>query len=262
MTDGAKTRDLLETLLFYVGVPAATLYPLGFAGLFFQMWSDQLFPYSDFDTLWDAVATIPNTHVIGTGIVLLGLSLIATLLSAGVGWLTFEILHKRHTADEDPRARRKRRILGSVFALSLLPPAAFAAYNTVYVNDRYDVLCLTGFIAFSAGGGVLVGGIRSRASQEWFRPAAVAAYIGAVFAALCIATLDTPNLPLVEINSPLDDTTLNCSELPKDRTFVKVSQSSNVIYLYNKSGLVAYYIAEIQPIRYIGSCAWLRTQRT
>jgi hypothetical protein len=261
MTHGAKTRDLVEALLFYVGVPAATLYPLGFAGLFFQMWSDQLFPYSDFDTLWDAVATIPSTQVVGTGVVLLGLSLIATLLSAGVAWATFEILRKRHSADEDPSDRRIRRILRSLFVLSLLPPAAFVAYNTVYVNDRYDVLCLAGFIAFSAGGGVLVGDIKSRAAQEWLRPALGAAYIGAVFAALCIATLDTPNLPLVRINSPPDDTTLNCSELPKDRTFVKVAQSSNVIYLYNKSGLVAYYIAEIQPIRYIGSCAWLRTQR-
>jgi hypothetical protein len=126
----------------------------------------------------------------------------------------------------------------------------------------YDVLSLAGFIEFAIGGGVPVGGMRSRASQERACPALVAAYIGAVFAALCIATLDTPDLPIVEPNSPRGDTTFNCSELSKDRTFVKVSRSSNVTSFYNKSGLVAYYIADIQPVRYFWSYALLRNPRT
>ena len=94
-----KARDLLEAVLFYVGVPAATLYPLGFMGVFLQLWTDQFFPYYDYKTLWDAVATIPKAEVVGTGMVLLSLSLIASMLSAGVGWLTFSIFHEQPTVD-------------------------------------------------------------------------------------------------------------------------------------------------------------------
>jgi hypothetical protein len=229
-----------------------------------QLWSDQFFPYDyrDVDVLWDAVAYTPKTVVVGTGIALLWLSLIATSLIAGVAWLTLNIYRELPVADEGPRDRRIRRTLWGFFLLSLLPPTVFVAYNTLRVNDRYDVLCLAGFLAFSAGGGVLVGYIRSRAANEWFRPTLVAAYIAAVFAALCIATLDTPNVPLVEVNASPDSAIPDCSELPKiDRTFVKLSQSSNVIYLYNDSGLIAFYIADIQPVRYLPGCTSLRTQR-
>jgi hypothetical protein len=38
-------RDLVQSLLFYVGIPAVTLYPLGFAALAIQLWNDPLFPY-------------------------------------------------------------------------------------------------------------------------------------------------------------------------------------------------------------------------
>ena len=259
-----KPRDLLEAILFYLGVPAATLYPLGFVGLFLQLWSDRLFPYryNDVDVLWDALAYIPKTVVVGTGIELLWLSLIATSLMAGIAWLTLNIHRRLPSDDKGPRDRKIRRTLWGTFLLSLLPPTAFVGYTTLRVNDRYDVLCLAGFLAFSAGGGVLVGSMRSRAASEWFRPTLVAAFIAALFSALCIATLDTPNVPLVEINASPDSALPDCSKLPKDRTFVKLSQSSNVIYLYNRSGLVAFYIADIQPIRDLPGCTFLRTRRT
>ena len=70
-------------------------------GVFLQLWTDQFFPYYDYKTLWDAVATIPKAEVVGTGMVLLSLSLIASMLSAGVGWLTFSIFHKQPTVDEE-----------------------------------------------------------------------------------------------------------------------------------------------------------------
>jgi hypothetical protein len=127
----------------------------------------------------------------------------------------------------------------------------------VHVNDRYNVLCLAGLLAFSAGGGILVETIKDRVREEWFRPALEAAFIGAVFAALSIATTDTPNLPVVEINASKGakaGVIPDCSNLPKDRTFVKVAQSSNVLCIYNDSGLFAVYIAEIQPIRYLPAC--------
>ena len=34
-------RDILEGFLFYIGIPALTLYPLGFVALCLQMWRDR-----------------------------------------------------------------------------------------------------------------------------------------------------------------------------------------------------------------------------
>jgi hypothetical protein len=41
-----KVRSLAESVLFYVGIPAALLYPLGVLGVGLQLWMDPLFPYS------------------------------------------------------------------------------------------------------------------------------------------------------------------------------------------------------------------------
>ena len=51
-----KAKDVVEVALLYVGVPAVTLYPLGFIGLFIQLWRDNFFPYYDFNMIWNAVA--------------------------------------------------------------------------------------------------------------------------------------------------------------------------------------------------------------
>jgi hypothetical protein len=69
--DIVKVRDLVEVALLYVGIPAVTLYPLGFVGLLIQLWPDNFFPYYDYDMVWNAVAMIPNTVVVGTGVELL-----------------------------------------------------------------------------------------------------------------------------------------------------------------------------------------------
>lgn len=39
-------RDVFGGLLFYVGIPTATLYPLGFVALSLQLWRDPDFPYT------------------------------------------------------------------------------------------------------------------------------------------------------------------------------------------------------------------------
>lgn len=55
-------REVIEGFLFYVGIPALTLYPLGFVALCLQMWRDQDFPYSwdfggvDFGMTWYAAS--------------------------------------------------------------------------------------------------------------------------------------------------------------------------------------------------------------
>ena len=82
----------------------------------------------------------------------------------------------------------------------------------------------------------------------------------AVLAALSIAALDTPTLPLVEINAQPGDEASDCSELPLDRTFVKVSEAPNLVYIYNESGFFALSVFDVKPIRYHRDCPYLRTQ--
>ncbi|MBA3473111.1 MAG: hypothetical protein H0T57_07755 [Rubrobacter sp.] len=251
-----KVKDLVEVALLYVGVPAVTLYPLGFVGLFIQLWRDNFFPYYDFNTIWNAVAIVPNTVVVGTGVQLLYFSLIATLLGVGVASLASSFLAKRRAAEKEPGNWKGWWLL---YLLVLLPAAAFLAYNSVYVDTRYDVLFLAGFLAFSAGGGVLIGHVKVRGHDQWFFPGLAAAYVAAVFAALCIAALDAPTLPLVEVKAE-SDVLPDCSELPKDRTFVKVSEAPNLLYLYNESGFFALSVFDVQPLRYHKDCPVLRTQ--
>jgi hypothetical protein len=64
----SRTANLVQLGLLYVGIPAVTLYPLGFVGLAIQLWRDPFFPYTDFTTIWVAVALIDETVVIATGI--------------------------------------------------------------------------------------------------------------------------------------------------------------------------------------------------
>lgn len=250
-----KVKDLVEVGLLYVGVPAVTLYPLGFVGLFVQVWRDEFFPYYDFNVIWNAVAIVPNTVVVGTGVQLLYFSLVATLLGVGIASLTLNFVRKRYEANEE---RGEKGRLWSLYLVVLLPVTVFLAYRGVHVNDRYDVLFLAGFLVFSIGGGGLIGHIRLRGHDEWFFPGLAAAYFAAVFAAICMATLDTPTLPLVETRAE-SDAIPGCSDLPKDRIFVKVSEAPNLLYLYNESGFFALSVFDVQPVWYHQDCPALRT---
>jgi len=84
-------------------------------------------------------------------------------------------------------------------------------------------------------------------------------YVAAVFAALCIAALNAPTLPLVEVRAELA-ILLDCSEPLKDRTFVKVSKEPNLLYLYDETGFFALSVFDVQPLRYHKDRPELRTQ--
>ncbi len=251
-----KVKDVVEVGLLYVGVPAVTLYPLGFVGLFIQLWRDNFFPYYDFNMIWNAVAMVPNTEVVGMGVQLLYFSLVATLLGVGVASLTFRFLAKRRETEKEPGNWKGWWLL---YLLVLLPAAAFFAYNSVYLDAWNDLLFLAGFLVFSIGGGVLIGLVKVRGHDQWFFPGLAAAYVAAVFAALCIAALNAPTLPLVEVRAE-SDVLPDCSELPKERTFVMVSEAPNLLYLYNESGFFALSVFDVQPLRYHKDCPELRTQ--
>jgi hypothetical protein len=81
-----KVRSVAESALFYVGIPAAALYPLGVLGVGIQLWRDPLFPYSRLDTVWVAVSLV-SERVVETGIRLLLLALVSTAFAAGVSVL-------------------------------------------------------------------------------------------------------------------------------------------------------------------------------
>ncbi len=183
--------------------------------------------------------------------------MVSTLLGIGIASLASKLLRKPHAVGEEQRGRKG---WWGLYLLVVLPATAFLAYYSVYVNDRNDVLFLAGFLLFSAGVGGLIGQVRSRDHDEWFFPGLAAAYVAAVLAALSVAALDTPTLPLVEINAQPGDEVPGCSELPLDRTFVKVSEAPNLVYLYNESGFFALSVFDAKPIRYHRDCPYLRTQ--
>src|SRR3989337_1366319 len=113
---------------------------------------------------WTGVALVPSTGGGGTGVELLYFSVVSTLLGMAIASLTSKLLRKTPPAGEEQRGRRSLWIL---YVLVVLPAMAFLAYHGVHVNDRNDVLFLAGFLLFSAGGGVLIGQVRSRGHDQW-----------------------------------------------------------------------------------------------
>ena len=87
-----RVRSLVESALFYVGIPAAALYPLGVVGVGIQLWRDPLFPYSHLDTVGVAVSLVPERVVVGTGIRLLFFALLSTAFGIGVSVLVVRAL--------------------------------------------------------------------------------------------------------------------------------------------------------------------------
>jgi len=250
MQEGRKTRDIVEIALLYVGVPAVTLYPLGFVALGIQLWRDPFFPYTDFTTVWQAVSLIHQTVVIATGIKLIYLSLVATALGVGIASLSLTFLRRRKSTPDgnDTRESWNGR-LWSVLLFVLLPVAALLTWSSTPIDGWNDAGYLAAFVLLSSGGGAIVGYASLRGRDEWFFPALVVAYVGAVFAALCIAALWTPGLPLVEIDTEADSPQSDCSEAT-GKTFVKLAEGLQHWHLYNQHGLFAVPHEELRLIEY------------
>ena len=252
MQEGRKTRDIVEVALLYVGVPAITLYPLGFVALGFQLWRDPYFPDTEFTTVWDALSLIHQTVVIATGIELVYLSLVATALGVGIASLTLTFLRRRKRS-RPPEGRKTRESsngrLWSVLLFVLLPLAALLIWSSTPIDGWNDVGYLAAFVLLSVGGGALVGYVRMRGRDEWFFPAEIIAYAGAVLAALCLAALWTPSLPLVEIDTEPGNPPSDCSEAT-GKTYVKLAEGLQHWHLYNQEGLFAVPHEELQLITY------------
>jgi peptidoglycan/LPS O-acetylase OafA/YrhL len=257
---GIKPRDLVEGGLLYIGIPAVTLYPLGFIALGVQLWRDPSFPYHDFTTIWEAVSLIPQRVVVATGIRLIYTSLIATILGAAIGGLFFELLlwRRKGTGEEGSRLESLRRShLWSIPLLLLLPLLAspLLIRGDLPIDSRHDndAFYVTGFVIFALVGGGIFNLVRSRRRDDWFILGLGTAYTAAIFAAMCLAATQTPALSLVRVHVPEHGISgaEACSDDIHGNTYVKLEEGLFYWHLYNKEGLFAIPETELHRIEYV-----------
>jgi hypothetical protein len=244
-----KGRDLIETIILYVGVPALTLYPLGFVALGLEMLRDPFFPYYSFDAVWNAVSLVPQTVVIGTGVKLLYLSLISTALGAGIAILVYRYFHRAPRHGEEPPAPVPLSGWWRLYVIVLLPAAVFLLWNTLTVSGWNEIKYVAGFFALSTGSGVAIGYAMTQGHRSYFYAGLMVAYAGSVLAALCIAAIQSPQLPLVEVDAKANKA-IPCSEVEPDKLFVLLAESEAYWYVYNEDGLLALPNQDAKMIRY------------
>src|SRR5215212_8172672 len=135
-----KVRSFAESVLFYVGIPAVLLYPLGVLGVGIQLWRDPLFPYSRLDTVWIAVSLVPEKAVIWMGIKLLFFALVSTAFGVGVSVLVVWGLFRHGREPAEVSAVRKEGPRRWMFYLLLLMPVAVVVlWNSVTVNNATEL---------------------------------------------------------------------------------------------------------------------------
>lgn len=267
--DRRSLRDVFGGLLFYVGIPAATLYPLGFVALSLQLWRDPDFPYTwassgfNFAMLWYAASLVPKVVVIGTGIRLLFISLLATLLSMAVASITLHGLRKWSLIKgkakyQDPEDQGRwapldklERHLWLISLAIVLPATVLLLSRNFPFNSWYDAIFYGGYVVFSACGGILIGYIRFRGHHRFFHHGLLVAFIGAIFGALSLSALELPDLPFIEIEA-----TTTWPEELSGSPFRLLSTASQHWYVYNsESGMLALEQADVKSVRF-----WDETQ--
>ena len=253
-------RNILGGTLFYIGIPAATLYPLGFVALSLQIWRDPNFPYNwatsglDFPMIWYAVSLVPKVIVIGIGVRLLLLSLVSTVLSMCIASATLLLLQrwklaKSRAAREDKgdyagyflgkweRLNKWERLFWYLSPLTLLPLVILWLWSEFPVDSWYDLPFLGGYFIFSALGGIVLGYIRFWGHDRWLHHGLVLAFTGSIFAGLCLAALELPlDLPYVQ----LEATQSWPESLPSSSRYRLLGSDPQNLYVYNReSGILA-----------------------
>ena len=251
-------KDLVQSLLFYVGIPAVTLYPLGFAALAIQLWNDPLFPYYDFATIWYAVTLVPKTVVVGTALELILLSLSTTVLSTGAALMVLRSLLRRRglslqELEEIPESKGIGGRWATYLIILVVVAAVFILLNELYLDTWGDLIALGGFLVLSVGVGILVGALRARGSERLFPTGLAVAYAGAVLAALCFAAINPPSLPLVRIDAQFG-VSPSCTKMT-DKTFVVLAADSSYWHVFNKEGLYAVNSDQLKLVQY-QPCPW------
>jgi hypothetical protein len=246
-----KVRTFAESVLFYVGIPAAALYPLGVLGVGIQIWRDPLFPYDRLDTVWIAVSLVPERVVIGTGIRLLLFALVSTAFAIGVSVLLVRglILLGRTPAEVSAVGTGGPR-RWMLYLLLLIPLAVVGLWSSVRVNGATELAYFIGFFVFSAAAGLVFGYVRWASTVEHFYLTMMVAYLGGIAAAICLAATQTPPLPLVETRADRN-VTLACKEVPTEDMFVMLDRGDSFLYLYNnKDGLLSLPEGDAETVRF------------
>jgi hypothetical protein len=245
-----RVRSLAESVLFYVGIPAAIVYPLGVLGVGIQLWRDPLFPYSRLDTVWVAVSLVPEKVVIGTGLRLLFFALESLAFGAGVSVLLVRglLLLGRQPAEASAVGKGGPR-RWMLYLLLLMPLAVVGIWTSVRVSNATELAFFIGFFVFSAAAGLVFGYVRWASTAEPFYLTMVAAYLGGVAAAVCLAATQTPPLPLVEIRADRN-TPLACSKVPAEDMYVMLDRSDSFLYLYNNKGLLSLPEGDAETVRF------------
>jgi hypothetical protein len=253
--DSPSLRDILGGVLFYVGIPAFTLYPLGFIALSLQLWRDPDFPYNwassglDFTIIWYAASLIPKIVVIGTGVRLLSIALLSTILIMSVAALTLHLLREwnlvkgwvkhekqQNTARGWKRLNKWERRFWHLSLVTLLPITILLMVRMFPLDTWYDLPFYGSYLIFSAVGGIVLGYIRYWGHDRWLHHGLSFAFVGAIFAALSLSALELPDLPLVE----LDASSTWPEDLPSSTPFTLLTNESNHWYIYNReSGVVS-----------------------
>jgi hypothetical protein len=250
-------KDLVQSLLVYVGIPAVTLYPLGFAALAIQLWNDPLFPYYDFATIWYAVTLVPKTVVVGTALKLILLSLCTTDLSTGAALMVLRSLLRRRglslqELEEIPESKGMGR--WATYLLILVMVAVIVLFGIeLYLDTWGDAIALVGFLVLSVGVGILVGALRAHGSERLFPTGLAVAYAGAVLAALCFAAINPPSLPLVRIDAQFG-VSPSCAKMT-EKSFVVLAADSSYWHMFNKEGLYAVNSDQLKLVQY-QPCPW------
>src|SRR5919199_1099123 len=246
-----RVRSVAESGLFYVGIPAAALYPLGVVGVGIQLWRDPLFPYSRLDTVWTAVSLVPERVVVGTGIRLLFLALVSVAFAVGVSVLLVRglMLLGRNPAEASAVGKGGPR-RWMLYLLLLIPLAVVVLWNSVRLTDTTEFAYFVGFFAFSAAAGLTIGWVRWASTAEGFYLTIAAAYLGGIAAAACLAATQTPPLPLVEIRAE-KNATVACEEVPAKNMFVMLDRGDSYLYLYNdQEDLLSLPEGEAETVRF------------
>jgi len=245
-----KVRSLAESMLFYVGIPAALLYPLGVLGVGIQLWRDPLFPYSRLDTVWVAASLVPEKVVIGTGIRLLFFALVSLTFGIGVSVLLVRglLLLGRQPAEVSAVGKGGPR-RWMLYLLLLMPLAVVGIWTSVRVSNATELAYFIGFFVFSAAAGLVIGYVRWMSAESSYYLSVLAVYVGGIAAAICLAASQTPPLPLVEIRAERN-VTLACKEVPTKNMFVMLDRSDSFLYLYNEEGLLSLPEGKADTVRF------------
>ena len=137
-----------------------------------------------------------------------------------------------------------------LYLLLLMPLTVVEVWNSVRVSNATELAYFIGFFVFSAGAGLVFGYVRWVSAVQRFYLTMLAAYVGGVAAAACLAATQPPPLPLVEIRAERN-APLACSEVPTEDMFVMLDRSDSFLYVYNKKeGLLSLPDAEAETVRF------------